>query len=435
LIPGRSSLWLAGALIAFACAAALLPWMVSVWLLASALIAVFMIIDGIALLLTKKPQVKRILPERFALNAEQNVELVFHNENRRTLAVEVFDGIPDWSVAEDFPWMGKLPANAEFHLRYPLRFVERGPASIQAAFLIMGSPMGLWQRRIRVAGESETKVYPDYSPVIQMALLATQSSRDQMGIRFQRRSGASRKFLQLREYQHGDALNIVDWKSTSRHRKLISREFEEQRHQSIIFLLDTGRRMRAIDGNLPQFDHCLNAVLFVSYLALNQGDQVAIMSFGGERRWLPPVQGPQSMPQVLNHLYDAFTSPVPSDYHEAAEQLMLRQKRRAMVVLMTNLRGDNPKELLGPMTLLRQRHHVILATLREQEVEAMVRSEAHTLEDGLSVGAARLYMDERRMIAAELETLGIGVIDTTAADFPVALANGYLADRARGVMG
>lgn len=394
-----------------------------------------MLIDGIALLLTKRPQVKRLLPDRFALNAAQDVELVFHNGNPRTLAVEVFDGIPDWSHAEDFPWAGKLPANAEFHLRYPLRFVERGPASIQAAFLIIGSSLGLWQRRLRVAGESVTKVYPDYSPVVQMALLATESSRNQMGIRFQRRSGASREFLQLREYQHGDALNIVDWKSTSRHRKLISREFEEQKNQSVIFLLDTGRRMRAVDGNLPQFDHCLNAVLFVSYLALNQGDQVGIMSFGGERRWLPPVQGAQSMPQVLNHLYDAFTSPVPSDYHEAAEQLMLRQKRRAMVVLMTNLRGESPKELLGPMALLRQRHHVILATLREQEVEAMVRSEAHRLEDGLSAGAARLYMDERRMIAAELETLGVGVIDTTAADFPVALANRYLADRVRGVAG
>lgn len=409
--------------------------MLPVWLLVSAVLAAFMLIDGVAVLLTKSPQVKRILPDRFALNAEQDVELVFHNGNRRALAVEVFDGIPDWSLAKGFPWTGKLPVNAEFHVRYPIRFVERGPASIQPAFLIMGSPMGLWQRRVRVAGVSETKVYPDYSPVIQMALLATESSRDQMGIRFQRRSGASREFLQLREYQHGDALNIVDWKSTSRLRKLISREFEEQRNQSIIFLLDTGRRMRAIDGNLPQFDHCLNAVLFVSYLALNQGDQVGIMSFGGERRWLPPVQGPQSMPQVLNHLYDAFTSPVPSDYHEAAEQLMLRQKRRAMVVMMTNLRGESPKELIGPMALLRQKHHVILATLREQEVEAMVQSEAHSLEDGLSAGAARLYLDERRMIAAELETLGVGVIDTTAADFPVALANRYLADRARGVAG
>lgn len=435
MIPGRPLLWLAGALIALAGAAALLPGLVPLWLLASALIAAFMLIDGIALLLTEKPSVKRIVPDRFALNAGQDVELVFHNGNHRALAVEVFDGIPDWSVAEDFPWTGKLPAKAEFHLRYPLRFVERGPATIHPTFLIIGSPLGLWQRRIRVGGESETKVYPDYSPVIQMALLATESSRDQMGIRFQRRSGASREFLQLREYQHGDALNIVDWKSTSRHRKLISREFEDQRHQSIIFLVDTGRRMRAIDGNLPQFDHCLNAVLLVSYLALNQGDQVGILSFGGERRWLPPVQGPQSMPQVLNHLYDAYTAPVPSDYHEAAEQLMLRQKRRAMVVLMTNLRGENPKELLGPMALLRQRHHVILATLREQEVETMVRSEAHTLEEGLAAGAARLYMDERRRIAAELEMLGVGVIDTTAADFPVALANRYLADRARGVAG
>jgi uncharacterized protein (DUF58 family) len=53
----------------------------------------------------------------------------------------------------------------------------------------------------------------------------------------------------------------VDWKATSRRQNLISRDYEEQKNQSILLVPDCGRRMRAMDGELSQFDHCLNAML------------------------------------------------------------------------------------------------------------------------------------------------------------------------------
>ena len=85
-----------------------------------------------------------------------------------------------------------------------------------------------------------------------------------------------------------------------------------------------GVLMRAMDGDLPQFDHCLNAMLLLAYVALRQGDQVGVQAFGGTRRWMPPVKGAHSMSVLLNHLFDYRTSPEPSDFTEAAEQLMAR---------------------------------------------------------------------------------------------------------------
>jgi len=132
----------------------------------------------------------------------------------------------------------------------------------------------------------------------------------------------------------------------TRRQVLISRDFQEQRNQSVVFLLDTGRRMRALDGGVPQFDHVLNAILLVSHVALRQGDQVAVKSFGGSDRWLPPVKGSHAMPVLLNHLYDYRTTPAPSDFSGAVEQLMARQRRRSLVILLTNLRGEDGKELV-----------------------------------------------------------------------------------------
>ena len=52
------------------------------------------------------------------------------------------------------------------------------------------------------------------------------------------------------------------------------------------------------------------------------------------------------MSALLNHLYDYQTTTEPSDFSEAGERLMQRQSRRSLVVILTNLRGEDDAELL-----------------------------------------------------------------------------------------
>ena len=75
-------------------------------------------------------------------------------------------------------------------------------------------------------------------------------------------------------------LSQIDWKATSKRVSLISRDYQEQRDQTVILAVDCGRRMRALDGGIPQFDHCLNAMLLLAYTALRQGDHVGIVGGG-----------------------------------------------------------------------------------------------------------------------------------------------------------
>lgn len=213
---------------------------------------------------------------------------------------------------------------------------------------------------------------------------------------------------------------------------LISRDYQEQRDQSVVFLLDTGRRMRALDGGVPQFDHVLNAVLLVAHVALRQGDQVSVKSFGGSDRWLPPVKGAHAMPVLLNHLYDYQTTAAPSDFTEAVEKLMTRQRRRSLVILLTNLRGEDGGELLPALQVLQSRHLVLLASMREEVVRDALRRPVDSFPSALRHLAAGRYLQERREILARLGTLGILTLDCTASEFPVALANRYTDIKAAG---
>ena len=135
------------------------------------------------------------------------------------------------------------------------------------------------------------------------------------------------------------------------------------------------------------------------------------------------------MTTILNHLYDYQTSTSPSDYGEAAERLLVRQRRRSLVVFLSNVRGEDGVDLIEPLRLVRKRHVTILANLREKEVMDRMEEPVESLDDALALGASQIYLDERNAVLNELRSHGVHSVDATAEDLPVALANAYLVAR------
>lgn len=431
-MPLRPTRLLVGALLFWALLgllASFFPAAASWWSLTGVVLLVVALFDLVVLFGLRIPAVKRTLPGRMAVGIESEVALRLENRGRRHLHLAVFDGIPAHGVCEVFPWRGWLRGSGFVDLNYPIKLSERGEIAFGQTHLLLSSLIGLWSRRCFVGAEGSVKVYPNYQPVLSYALMAMAHRQEQTGIVRKNRAGLSRDFHQLRDYHRGDSLAQIDWKASSKRQTLISRDFQEQLDQSIILMLDCGRRMRAIDGVISQFDHCLNSLLLVSYVALRQGDQLGILSFGGTDRWLPPVKGASSMKTVLNHLYDYETSPFPSDFSEAAERLLRHQRRRSMVVVVTNLRGEDADELREPLRKLRQKHIVVLASLRESGIREMLEKELLDFDDALGYLAAQDYAAERERVLATLRSDGIITLDETARDFPVALANTYLDHR------
>ncbi|MGE9268761.1 MAG: DUF58 domain-containing protein, partial [Verrucomicrobiales bacterium] len=399
------------------------------WAGAGVLLLVWALLDATLVLLRRKIRLERQVPGRFALGVPARVRVRLVNELSSARRIRFIDGTPAVSEAEGLPWSGRLAGKGYVELAYELAFSERGEFTFAPAQILESAPLRLWERFQLLGGESTTKVYPNYQPLVRYALLALEHRQELSGIVRKNRAGLSKDFHQLREYHQGDALSQIDWKASAKRQELISRDYQEQRDQTIIFMLDGGRRMRAMDGELSQFDRTLNSLLFLSYLALRQGDQVGILGFGGTRRWLPPVKGMHHMTTVLNHLYDYETAPFPSDFSEAAEDLLRHQRKRAMIVLLTNLRGEDGDDLVEPLRRLRRRHLVILASLREQALDQLVDQPIHDLESSLGYLAALDYQMEREETLRRLGAHGIVTIDETARKFPVALANAYLATR------
>ncbi|OGA08383.1 MAG: hypothetical protein A2W68_14375, partial [Betaproteobacteria bacterium RIFCSPLOWO2_02_64_14] len=287
-------------------------------------------------------------------------------------------------------------------------------------------PLGLWERRLYLGQESVTRIYPNFAALTKYALFATDHRLSQIGVLQRRRRGEGVEFHQLREYREGDAQRQIDWKATARAGKLISREYQDERDQQVVFLIDCGRRLAARDGDLSHFDHVLNAALLLAYVSLRQGDSVGLLTMGGHNRFMAPRKSAASVNLMLNLLYDLQPTLMTSDYYAAALELMRRIRKRALVVILSNLRDEDEDTLSPALRLLSRRHLVLFASLRESILARALSARVDSFERALTHAAAADYLKQRALAFGRLERSGALALDVEPPQLPVALVNRYL---------
>ena len=400
------------------------------WWLAGAVLALLAGIDAWYLARRASPQVRRLLPEVWPLDVGREVVLEIDGYRRQTL--DVFDHVPAHWQQQGLPRRLSLRPGQCSRLRYQATPQRRGAARFAGVDLRLFSSLRLWTQLRHTPPGQQVRVYPDFMPLTRLALHSAERASQLIGAHIQRRRGEGTDFHQMRDYRIGDSLRHVDWKATSRVRRLISREYQDEKNQQLVLLLDTGQRLLARDDGRNHFDDVLNAALLLAWLALRQGDAVAMAAHGGEQRWVAGKRGPGHLDTLLRACHDLHPQPVATDYLAAASELSVRQRRRSLVVLLTNIRDEDSDELLAAVQLLKQRHLVCVASLQETALQAMLVPQRDTPHGGIHAAAAAHYLAQRAQVHDALRRHGVDVLDVTPAALPAALVNHYLAIKRAG---
>ncbi|CAI8988297.1 DUF58 domain-containing protein [Pseudomonas sp. IT-P218] len=396
------------------------------WGLLLALLALA-IIDAIRLQRLPSPRVQRQMPGSLALGRWSEVRLQVEHDFALPLNIQIHDHVPDGLSFENLPLSVELQPGQHSLVGYRLRPLKRGHFTFDHCEINLPSPLGLWSGKRLLHVTDSTRVYPDFARLYGGQLLAVDNWLSQLGVRQRQRRGLGLEFHQLREFREGDSLRQIDWKATARQRTPIAREYQDERDQQIIFMLDCGRRMRSQDGELAHFDHALNACLLLSYVALRQGDAVGLSTFASDHpRHLAPVKGAGQLNVLLNTVYDLNSTQHNADYQAAATQLLARQKRRALVLLMTNLRDEDDEELLTAVKRLSKQHQVLVASLRESVLETTRLLPVQTLSEALSYCGTVEYLNSRAALHERLNAHGVQVVDMQPEALGPALVTRYL---------
>lgn len=425
MIPGQGLLRLLMAWFALSLVAAAVPMVVVPWLAIGLAILVAAVVAGRS---ASRPalKVERRVATSLPLGEWSEVTWNLVSEESRDLHLEVFDHYPTSAELDGLPATLTVPAGGTIELTYRLRPRRRGDARFGRLEIWRRSTFDLIRRRHRLGEPEQVRVLPNFRRVLVQGLAGLEERVAQSGIHLQRRRGEGLEFQELRDYRDGDSERLIDWKATARRGKLIARQYQDERNQQVVLLLDCGRRMHASEGDLTHFDHVLNAALVLSYVAIRQGDAIGVQAFAGQERWLPPTRGPGTLHRVLDSLHDLQTSNEAPDYVDAAMQLMARQRRRALVLMLTNLRDEFANELLPAIRILRQRHLVLVASTRELALAQLQNQQVTDHRSALAVTAAGLYLSARDAAHLRVRNAGAFILDVEPPELPLALVARYL---------
>ena len=383
-------------------------------------------------------ELMRAHEDRLSLAAQNRIEVEVYlrpGAVRRSLPVWLRDESPaTFGIAEEERILHHTIRPGEPHtFAYYLRPPRRGNYSFGDFHLRWQSMLGLLRRQSSFPATEPVKVYPNLVDVKKYDLLLRKNRLWELGLRNARVFGSGTEFERLRDYLPDDEYRRINWKATARRGKPISIEYETERSQNLMALLDVGRMMRSPVGDVAKLDYAINAVLLLAFIATQKGDKLGLLTFADEaQNWLAPRGGKGQFHRMLEQLYAVEGQPVEPDYNAAFGYFATKQKRRSLVLVFTDLTGSISTEtLIAQMTRLRRQHLPLLITISDPTVQQMARQELTSSTSLYQRTVAERLLEERHLTLERLRQRGVLTLDVSADELSVAVINRYLALKAK----
>ncbi|MDR6862348.1 DUF58 domain-containing protein [Phycicoccus sp. 3266] len=327
-----------------------------------------------------------------------------------------------------------VPAGERRQVTTSLLPTRRGDRLADRVTVRRLGPLGLVGRQVSVVVAGHVRALPPFHSrkhlPSRLARLRQLDGRSAVRTR-----GQGTEFDSLRDYVDGDDVRSIDWRATARRRTTVVRTWQPEKDRHIILVLDTSRTSAGRVGDVPRLDSAMDAALLLAALASRAGDRVDLVA--GDRRVHRKVVGAsrtELLPDLVTAMAPLEPALVEADWSLLVSEVSRVSRQRGLVVLLTPLEPSAVEEsLLAPLSVLAQRHRVVLASVSDPALTAMV--EAH--DDGRAAydaAAAARTIALRERTGAALGRLGVDVLDADPEQLPVALADHYLLLKSRGLL-
>ncbi|MFN9707990.1 MAG: DUF58 domain-containing protein [Burkholderiales bacterium] len=386
-------------------------------------------------------QLERPLPHALAIGVPKVLSLTVINASAYAYDLTLFDQ-PDSTI--DFhglPRRVQVTAWSRVTVQYTITPRRRGLVIFNPVELRIQGPLGSFESHHGWGEAQSLSVFPNFAAVARYAWLAGDRRLSSMGIKAYTQRGMGTDFKQLSDYKPGHPVRHMDWRASLKHQRPIVREFQDDRDQCVFFMLDCGRRMRSDENSYAaegsHFDQALNALMLLSYVALKEGDEVGAFTFGtppGGQRHFSPRKGAATLNQLMARLHDLEPGPTYSDYLFASQEVQRLQRKRSLVIILTNFRDEDSSELKAALELLRSRHLVILASLREKVLRETTHKPLRLASDVYDVATAHWFNERRQQAFQRLTGADALSMDVEARQLPAALVNRYHAVKKAGLL-
>ena len=378
--------------------------------------------------------VQRVHDNRLSLGADNSIELMVDHRSPRNVEFQIRDEPPWQFETGALILSGSISPGGVWRGRYTVRPLKRGNYRFGDINLRWQGPLGFIKRQGRVAAADRVKVYPDLLGVKRYDLLLRRNRLQELGLRNARLTGQGTEFERLREYRPDDEYRRINWKATARRLRPITVAYQTERSQNIVVVLETGRMMQTPVGRMAKLDYAINATLLLAYVAAGIGDKVGLLTFAADvQHFIAPREGRGQFYRMLERLYAVEAQPVEPDYRRGLGYLAHKQRRRALIILFTDITGGESMRIMVQHTRLLARHSLpLVVTISDPELSDMAQRHPQSSAQMYQRAAASQLLQERRLVLEGLRRQGVETLDAPANQLSPDVVSRYLELKRKG---
>ncbi|MDB4888994.1 MAG: hypothetical protein JWL61_849 [Gemmatimonadetes bacterium] len=414
-------------------------WPVGLWLARLVLLCIVaaLVVDVAMLPRRSDIDVVREFPDTVGVGDHVSGRYLVTSHRDQPLWATLFDDLPAKHLAGTDRFAESLLApKGTLEHSFDVTGADRGETALGDLAVRIRTKLGLASRSFRYAQSDRVLVAPSLAGVKRFRWLAVHHRLATVGVRDARRRGEGRAFARLRDYVVGDDPRHIDWKATARRGHPITREFTVEQSQTVFILVDAGRSMTQLAGRYPRFEYALSAALLLADVAITAGDRVGALVFDDQLRALVPAQrGVTALAALRTALVPVQATLVEPDYAAAFRVLAQRQRKRSLIVLITDvIDARASRSLLAHLTRGASRHLAVVVALRNDALLQAATIRGDLSRDMYESAAAEELIAERLTSLQRMRDAGVVVLDVAPDAMAAAVVNQYLELKTRGAL-
>ena len=261
-------------------------------------------------------------------------------------------------------------------------------------------------------------------------------------------TGHGREFERLREYQPGDTYSEIAWKSTARRGAPVTRLFQWEQKQEVYFVVDQSRasaltlhqstttKSTASEERAPRrmLDLAVETALVGATVALELGDEFGLVTYAdGAKSWLRAGSGQSQFHRFRDCLLNIEPLPTSADYEALFSDLRVRIRRRAYLVLLSDLTERSISDSLRRgVGLVSSSHALLMTSILPAYARPAFSSTEENLNTDQDVYAALAGDKENQRLSAlsrQLRRLDVQLRYIPAEKFLRTAVEGYLENK------
>jgi uncharacterized protein (DUF58 family) len=374
----------------------------------------------------------RTLPRQFFHRREGVVTVTVRAALPVPVVITLQDRPPDFFRDSDPQFIFTAGSGVhEYSCAYAVTPRRRGEFCFGAVGVRMTTRIGFVARQFIAPVEQRVVVYPRFPRRGEEFLSRFYTTV--LPNRAMRSYGPGCEFYQMRDYRAGDDIRAVHWKRSARSGAMIVREFEPEKGQNIMLMVDGGRLMMAEYLEMTKVDWAFSACMALAEEALRRHDAVGLACFSNAvDRYVAPSNKEHQLSLLIESASRFKPQFLEPDYGSVFRWTFSALKNRSIVLLFTDFFDAYlSRELYAHILLLRKKHRVVCCVLTHPEMERLGNAADASVRGATTAAVIRESIDNRKTILEELRRSGVDIVDTAPEELGGAVLSAYTKARWR----